>query len=116
MSESGSGEPVDSSAPNDKEFSCDDCSKTYATHGGLIYHVRNTDCGSITCPECGIPYPPGGLCKECSLERAHGVPADHIDSDGDDEWTVAQQGLGDRDAEGQATLDGGIRKESEANE
>jgi len=57
MSESGSGEPVDSNAANDKEFSCDDCSKTYATHGGLIYHVRNTDCGSITCPKCGVYFP-----------------------------------------------------------
>jgi hypothetical protein len=25
-----------------------------------------------------------------------------------DEWSVDQQGLGDRDASGQATLDGGI--------
>mgnify|MGYP000114244486 CR=1 FL=1 len=57
MSESGSGEPVDSNTDSDKEFSCADCGKTYATPGGLLYHVRNTECGSITCPECGICCP-----------------------------------------------------------
>lgn len=57
MSESGSGNPVDSSTESDKNFSCDDCAKTYTTPGGLIYHVRNTECGSITCPECGVYFP-----------------------------------------------------------
>ena len=58
MSESAPvGEAVSGNGPSDKEFSCDDCGKSYKTHGGLIYHVRNTDCGDITCPECGIYFP-----------------------------------------------------------
>jgi hypothetical protein len=57
----------------------------------------------MTCQRCESPCQ-GGLCKQCELELAHGTPT--MPDSG--EWSVDQQGLGDRDAAGQATLDGGI--------
>lgn len=55
MFESGSGEPVDSSAPNDKDSSvCPYCDKEYASSSGVGYHVRNVHPEKMDqCPECG---------------------------------------------------------------
>jgi len=69
----------------------------------------------MVCGKCGKPCQ-GDYCAGCEqvqrCKDTHGLP----DGPEGDEWRVDQQGLGDRDAEGQATLNGGIRKESEANE
>jgi len=62
------------------------------------------------CPSCHARYQPGGLCPECSVERAHGTPEIPDSATGDD-WSVKQEGLGDRDAEGQATLSGEIKSD-----
>jgi len=55
-------------------------------------------------------------CKQCNLQDRYstgpvGGRAD--DSDEDDEWDVEQTGLGDCEAEGQASLDGGIVRDGE---
>jgi hypothetical protein len=62
----------------------------------------------------------GRRCSGCEQiqanEKLHGTPGDDVgrDQDRDGEtWAVAQQGLGDSDAEGQTTLSGGIRKEDD---
>lgn len=63
------------------------------------------------CAHCGRPTDKR-LCHECSLEARFGLPDDDTGVDAeDDEWEVDQQGLGDRDAAGQARLDGGIERE-----
>jgi len=53
MSESGSGEPVDSSTPTDKDFSCPSCSKQYSHSTTLTGHMRDC-CPSelVQCPLC----------------------------------------------------------------
>lgn len=59
-----------------------------------------------TCQRCESPCQ-GGLCRQCELERAHGKP-EMPESAKEDEWSVDQQGLGDKQAQGQATLDGSL--------
>jgi len=67
----------------------------------------------MTCERCGAPAT-GDRCRDCEQqahnERWFGTAADNIGLDSD-EWEVDQQGLGDREAAGQARLDGGIARE-----
>jgi len=56
MSESGSGEPVDSSTATDKDsLVCPVCSKLYESSSGLIKHLNNeNNCkGTHECDKCG---------------------------------------------------------------
>jgi len=71
----------------------------------------------VTCELCGSACQ-GRRCRGCEQsqinETLHGTPGDDVgrDRDHDDEtWKIRQQGLGDAEASGQATLDGGIRTE-----
>ena len=65
MSESGSGNPVDSSTDSDKDSSvyCPDCGKEYANYAGLKYHLKTdgNDCKGEHCRVCG---------KACFLNMA----------------------------------------------
>ncbi|WP_436933723.1 hypothetical protein [Halovenus marina] len=67
------------------------------------------------CDRCGCPTPRSRLCKECGRDEHRstgpvgGTASDQ--NDRDDEWQVEQQGLGDADAQGQSTLDGGVAKD-----
>jgi len=67
----------------------------------------------MTCQRCGSDAT-GDLCADCERddhnEARYGTAADDTGRDGD-EWAVDQAGLGDRDAAGQARLDGGIARE-----
>lgn len=65
-----------------------------------------------TC-RCGAHIQSGRRCRDCQLaDRYSDGP---VGGEGErEDWSVTQQGLGDRDAEGQATLDGGIAREEVA--
>lgn len=63
----------------------------------------------MPCVECGSPCQ-GLRCRECEMIAA--CEARHGDRVDDQEWRVEQEGI-DGDAQGQATLDGGVRKEGE---
>lgn len=54
MSESGSGNPSSDSTAGDKELSCPDCGKIYASSNGLRHHLNsgNVDCTGFECPSC----------------------------------------------------------------
>lgn len=66
----------------------------------------------MVCDKCGTPCQ-GTLCRECEQIRAnekrHGTTVPEPD-----QWAIDQQGLGDADAAGQSTLDGGIRPDGGA--
>jgi len=76
----------------------------------------------MPCQQCGSACQ-GRRCRGCEQiqrnEKLHGTPGDDVgrDQDRDGEtWGIRQQGLGDAEASGQATLDGGIRKEGGDND
>jgi len=63
----------------------------------------------MSCGKCGRANV-AGLCRDCARDRYRDPPADDADAD----WDVAQQGLGDRDPEGQTTLTGDIVRGGDA--
>jgi len=74
----------------------------------------------MPCDLCGASCH-GDFCAGCEQIRANekmGLPSDFIDeeeADREREWELQQRGLGDHDAEGQATLSGDIVKEGGQN-
>jgi len=58
------------------------------------------------CTRCGRRCQ-GRLCRDCERDEYYGDDAQRRTEDRE-EWEVVQEGLGEQDAEGQTTLDGGI--------
>lgn len=71
----------------------------------------------MSCSRCGGNCQ-GQYCRDCEREISQGIRAGEeptqlgvpmVEDDANDSgWRVRQTGLGDRDAAGQTTLDGGI--------
>lgn len=63
----------------------------------------------MACVDCGGRTTRAGRCRDCAIEkRAEEDARRRIRQREDGAWVVHQTGLGDRSAEGQATLGGDI--------
>jgi len=74
MSQSAPGRADSGSDSDNKEFSCDDCCKSYTVQDSLSAHYRsgNNNCSGVECPTCDKDHFVNERGMKCHHSRIHG--------------------------------------------